>query len=157
MERGSIGRGWLMPTESSIVATNNLGQIASLTSERSEIKQSILIILTTIPGERVMRPDFGCRIHELVFAPNNRQTAVQAERYITQALQRWEPRIVLNTVMAQPANRLTTEVEGASNDRRQALESALLITIRYTLRATGSEETVSYPYYLMSGNSASVL
>ena len=60
-----IGRGWSFPPE-----IGAQGGIA-LTNERSELRQSVEIILSTSPGQRVMRPTFGCRLQELVFAPNN--------------------------------------------------------------------------------------
>ena len=57
------------------------------------IAESIRIILATIPGERVMRPDFGSDLHRLAFAPNTPDTAAQAVYYVQDALKKWEPRI----------------------------------------------------------------
>ena len=82
-----VGRGWVFPPK-----IGHQGGLA-LTSERSELDQSIQIILSTSPGQRVMRTNFGCRLNELVFAPNNNHTAAQARRYVEEALGMWEPRI----------------------------------------------------------------
>lgn len=134
MELSIIGRGWTLPTASQPVKPNELGQLISLTSARTEIEQAIVIILLTAPGERVMRPDFGCRIHELVFAPNNRETAVRAERFVAEALRMWEPRITVDQVTARP-------------DRHPTL----LIDIHYTVKATKDERSLVYPFYLIPG------
>lgn len=61
------------------------------------VRQAVLLLLSTRPGERVMRPDYGCAIHTLVFSPNDDTTAALAIHYVRRALQRWEPRInILN-------------------------------------------------------------
>lgn len=59
----------------------------------ASIRQAILLLLTTIPGERVMRPGYGCDLHRLIFSPNDDTTAGLAIHYVRQALERWEPRI----------------------------------------------------------------
>jgi hypothetical protein len=64
-----------------------------MVSDDANIKRSIRLIVFTVPGERVMRPNFGCEIHSLIFHPCNDQTAALAERYVSEALQAWEPRI----------------------------------------------------------------
>ena len=80
MTQEIIGRGWSFPPR--IDAQGGL----ALTHVRTEIEQAIFIILSTSPGQRVMRPTFGCRLHELVFAPNNSHTVAQARRYVEEAL-----------------------------------------------------------------------
>jgi hypothetical protein len=57
------------------------------------VRQAILLLLTTKPGERLMRPEYGCDLHRLVFAPNDATTHGLAIHYVRQALQRWEPRV----------------------------------------------------------------
>lgn len=64
-----------------------------MVAEHASVRQAILLLLTTKPGERLMRPDFGCDLHRLVFAPNDATTQGLAIHYVRQALQRWEPRI----------------------------------------------------------------
>ncbi|NLT72585.1 MAG: GPW/gp25 family protein [Chloroflexi bacterium] len=123
-----IGRGWAFPP-----GLDHRGRIATVAGE-DEIEQSIRIILTTSPGQRVMRPEFGCRLNEIVFAPNNAQTAAQAERFVRLALGRWEPRIQVEQVTAAP----------------DAHEPARLqIELRYTIRSTHSSRSLVYPFYLI--------
>ncbi len=70
-------------------------------SGEQSVEESIHIILSTTPGERVMRPDFGCEANELLFSPNNSRTQALIAHYIEQALIRWEPRIILKEVKAE--------------------------------------------------------
>jgi phage baseplate assembly protein W len=123
-----IGRGWSFPPR-----LDHRGRISTVGGP-AEIEQAIRIIITTIPGQRVMRPEFGCRLHELVFAPNDAQTAGLAERYVRDALGRWEPRIDLDEVIAQPD---------------PDFPARLLITTRYTIRATHNSRSLVYPFYLI--------
>ncbi len=123
-----IGRGWAFPPR-----LDHRGQIA-LVSDAAEIEQAIRIILNTAPGQRVMRAEFGCRLHELVFSPNNRQTAGLAERYVREALGRWEPRIELESVRA----------ESLPQDR-----ACLSIVVAYRIKSTHSSRSLVYPFYLL--------
>jgi uncharacterized protein len=66
-----------------------------MVEENASVRQAILLLLSTIPGERVMRPDYGCEIHRLIFSPNDDTTAGLAIHYVRRALDRWEPRIEL--------------------------------------------------------------
>ena len=100
------------------------------------IKQSIRIILSTAKGERVMRPDFGCDIHELVFAPNDAATRGMAEHYVREALLQWEPRIDVLEVR-------TT----ASGDHDEEIR----ISVDYRVRTTDSRFNLVYPFYLERG------
>lgn len=105
----------------------------SLASGENEIMQAIKIILETRPGERVMRPEFGCRIHELVFAPNNASTKALAMHYVKQALDRWEPRIDVTEVA------ILDEV-----DRNEVM----FIEIKYQTKDAHEERSIVYPFYL---------
>lgn len=125
-----IGKGWSFP-----VGVGGSGGIA-VSAGTDEIDESISIIIGTALGERVMRPDFGCRIHDLVFAPVNGDTLNLAKRYVEEALGWWEPRIDVNSV----------EVEV---DPRQPQYNTLLITITFTVRATHDERALVYPFYLI--------
>ena len=71
---------------------SHTGGIAMVEGEGS-IRQAILMLLTTLPGERVMRPSYGCDLQKLVFAPNDDTTAGMAIHYVRRALETWEPRI----------------------------------------------------------------
>ncbi len=99
----------------------------------ADIKQAIYIILNTAPGERVMRPEFGCNIHEMIFAPANATTAAMVERYVTEALGRWEPRIRVHRVTATPG---ATDV------------GELLIEIVYEIKDRHDVRSLVYPFYL---------
>lgn len=128
-----VGQGWYFPP-----MIDSQGGVA-LTSERSEIEQAMRIIIMTVPGQRVMRPRFGCRIHELLFAPNNQSTAAQAARYVREALLMWEPRITLVDVLAYP----DTQADGR-----------LLIEVRYVVKSTGDPRSLVFPFYLIPEESA---
>jgi phage baseplate assembly protein W len=106
----------------------------ALTHGYAELDQAILIILTTSPGQRVMRPTFGCRLHELVFAPNDSHTAARARRYVEEALGMWEPRIRVTKVDARP--------DPDAGNR-------LLIELEYEVRATHDRRSLVYPFYLI--------
>ncbi len=123
-----VGRGWAFPPR-----IGPQGRLA-LTSERDELDQSIQVILATSPGQRVMRPTFGCRLQELVFAPNNSQTAAQARRYVEEALGMWEPRIEVTGVDVSPD----------SDD-----PSRMLILIDYKIKASRDPRSLVYPFYLI--------
>lgn len=125
-----IGRGWGFP-----VGVDSTGGIG-LSGNAAEIHEAIAIIIGTSPGERVMRPTFGCRIHELVFAPNNLETVGLARRYVEEALGMWEPRIEVNAVNVwlDPA-----EVE----------RGRLNIDVRYTIRGTKDSRSLVFPFYLI--------
>lgn len=129
MQNPIIGRGWSFPPQ-----INQQGGV-TLTSEENEIQQAIRIILTTTPGERVMRPTFGSRLHELVFAPINQETLFLAQHYVEEALKMWEPRIEL------------TLVEVAWD--RQTDDGLLLITLDYVIKSTHDRRTLVYPFYLI--------
>src|SRR6185437_7336092 len=97
-----------------------------------KVEESILIILGTQYGERVMRPAFGCNLSSLAFAPNNASTANLARYYVAEGLARWEPRIEV----------LDVGVE------RNELPGRFAITITYRLRATQDVHNLVYPFYL---------
>jgi Bacteriophage baseplate protein W len=109
---------------------NQIGMVA----DDLAIRQSIYVIINTVPGERVMRPDFGCEIHSLIFWPANHQTAAIAERYVREALLRWEPRIDVKEV----------EVTAGTADRGE-----LFIKVTYSLKGEHDSRSLVYPYYLL--------
>ena len=127
-----VGRGWGFP-----LGVNSRGMIA-LTNEKSEIEQAIIIILSTPIGTRVMRPTFGSRLHELIFAPNNSQTGAQARRYVEEALGMWEPRIEVKDVNVLP-------------DPEDNQGARLAIQIFYEIKATHDQRSLVHPFYLIPG------
>jgi len=122
------GLGWAFPPQ-----VNRRGNMA-LTNQGNELDQSINIILSTAPGQRVMRPNFGCRLHELVFSPNNSTTRAQARRYVEQALGMWEPRIIVKEVRVN-----------SDPDR----EDSLLIEISYEVKTNRDKRSLVYPFYII--------
>ena len=66
-----------------------------MVEDRDSVRQAILLLLSTRPGERVMRPDYGCDLHKLVFSPNDDTTAGLAIHYVQRAINRWEPRVIV--------------------------------------------------------------
>lgn len=123
-----IGQGWAFPLQ-----VNPRGELALVTGS-TDIEQAIGIILGTIPGERVMRPNFGCRAWELIFAPNNAATRSLLVSYVRQALEFWEPRIEL----------LDVSIEIDPNE-----DSALLVEIAYRTKTTHDQRSIVYPFYIM--------
>jgi phage baseplate assembly protein W len=126
--REFLGQGLAFPLQ-----FNQRGEIALARGEQ-DIEQSIRIILETVPGERVMRPEFGCRVHELIFAPRNDSSKGLLISYVQEALERWEPRIELRELLVS---------DDPSND------GAWLVEIKYTVRATHNERSIVYPFYIM--------
>lgn len=104
-----------------------------LTVAERNIEDSIAIILRTVPGERVYRPDFGCRLSELVFAPLNTETLLLVRLYVEEALERWEPRIYLEAVETNP----------------DPVRGRVDIIIRYTPKDDYDTRSLVYPFYLL--------
>ena len=108
-DKDFLGKGFRFP-----VAVNLNGGVSTSVLEEN-VRQSIFIILGTAPGERLMRPQFGCRIHDLMFAPNNDITAARAEVYCEEAIYKFEPRVdkVICRAIAHPdqPNRLDVRLE----------------------------------------------
>ena len=123
-----LGRGLAFPLH-----TDATGSIALVGGER-EVVESIRLILATSPGERPMRPEFGCAVHDLVFAPADAATAGQIAYEVRIALERWEPRITLDDVVV-------------SFD--EADRGTLLIDIRYRLRGTNDPRNLVFPFYVI--------
>jgi phage baseplate assembly protein W len=121
-----VGRGWAFP-----LRTDANGSVTLVSDER-EIEEAIRLILGTSYGERPMRPDFGCAIHDHVFAPIDSSTGGVLEWEVRQSLERWEPRITVNLV----------EV---SYDEAQP--SLLYIDVRYTINDTNSPRNLVFPFY----------
>ncbi|WP_219996139.1 GPW/gp25 family protein [Nocardioides humi] len=90
-----VGAGWSFP-----LRTDATGRVA-LVNGAEEIEESIRLILMTAPGERPMRPEFGCAVHDFVFAPADAATAGDIAYAVRVALNRWEPRIELGDVVVR--------------------------------------------------------
>jgi len=129
MAREFQGTGWEFP-----VGTDHNGDIR-LTTGNDDIETAIRIIVGTPKGERVMRPDFGCDIHDHVFAAVDATTLNLVETDVHEALVKWEPRIDVEDVEA---------TYGVDPDR-------ILVSIDYRVRTTNSRSNLVYPFYLGEG------
>jgi phage baseplate assembly protein W len=126
--RKYLGRGLAFP-----LRVNARGEVALVEAE-DDIAQAIQIILGTIPGERVMRPDFGCRVNEILFEPRDVATASLVQKYVTQALNRWEPRIRVLSVDVYT---------------QESLDGAIYVEISYLIKATHDRRSIVYPFFLV--------
>ena len=129
-QREFLGVGWKFPLQ-----VTPGGKIAQARYEQ-RIEESIYLILTTAKGERVMLPDFGCGIHDLVFAPNNTLTRSAVVQNVRQALVTYERRIDVLDVTAEAA-------DGEPN--------LLLIRINYRIRANNALGNLVYPFFIREG------
>ncbi len=130
-----VGSGWAFP-----MAIDATGSVALVRGQR-EIEESIRLILGTSYGERPMRPEFGCGIHDHVFAPADAGTAGRIAYEVRTSLERWEPRITLDDVVVSFA---------------EADQGTLLIDIRYTLRGTNDPRNLVFPFYVIPEHEESV-
>lgn len=117
------------PVGLSVAPTGGIEMI----DEQASVRQSILLLLSTVPGERVMRPDYGCELHRLIFSPNDNTTAGLAIHYVRQALARWEPRAQIIHLDAGP---------NPTNPDR------LEILLQYSMRRTQTTDELSFSFDL---------
>jgi phage baseplate assembly protein W len=104
-----------------------------MVEEKDSVRQAIFMLLSTIPGERVMRPDYGCDLYKLIFAPNDYTTAGLAIHYVKQAIERWERRVEILLL-------------DAYNDRQN--QEKLNIVMEYRLRATQTIDQLNFSLHL---------
>ncbi len=123
-----IGSGWAFP-----LRTDATGGIALASGDR-ELEEAIRLVLGTAPGERPMRPEFGCAIHDFVFAPADATTAGRISYEVRASLERWEPRIDVGDVET------TFDVYEPST---------LYIDVRYTRRGSNDPRNLVFPFYLI--------
>jgi phage baseplate assembly protein W len=124
-----LGIGWRFPIEP------GAGGEVALAAFEEDIREAIEIILGTAQGERVMRPDFGAGLHALVFEPISTTTIALVQHRVEEALITWEPRI----------DNITVQVTA------DPPQGALLIDVRYRVRATNTFYNLVYPFYLLEG------
>jgi len=121
MNKEFLGRGWNFPFH-----FDSANGAVAFSEFEENIRQNIMIIIGTRIGERQMLYDFGCRVHELLFAPSNASTARQAARFVDEALSKWEPRIQV------------LQVNAAFDP-----SGAIMVHISYQIKATGQVEHLS--------------
>lgn len=117
------------------------GGLALVTRER-EIEEAIRLVLATRPGERPMRPEFGSRIADHVFAPANASTAGRLAYEVRVALDRWEPRVTLDDV----------EIDFAD-----VADGVVYIDVRYRIRGTNDPRNLVFPFYVIPEGEPSAL
>lgn len=123
-----VGAGWAYP-----MRADPTGQVALATGVH-EIEQSIRLVLMTAPGERPMRPEFGCAVHDYVFAPADASTAGDIAYAVRVAIDRWEPRIDLGDVVV----------------RFDAVDAGVLyVDIEYSIRGTNDPRNLVFPFYVI--------
>lgn len=125
---GVIGRGFTFP-----MGVDHTGSIA-MTSGAGDLDRSIRVVLATAPGERLMRPDFGCRIWDLLFEPINGNTLGLMAFAVREAISQWEPRVEVDDVDVTP-------------DPTEA--GAVRIAIDYRVRTTNDRRNLVYPFYVI--------
>ena len=126
MSEEFIGAGWAFP-----MGTDATGSIALVTRDR-EIEESMRLIIGTAPGERPMRPEYGCAIHDYVFATIDADTAGRIASEVRASLVRWEPRI---------------EVQGVDVSVDPKDQTRAYIDIRYSVGNTNDPRNLVFPFY----------
>ena len=128
--QGFLGKGWKYP-----IRVNARGGLDWSQSDAS-ISEAIWIILSTPRRSRIMEPDFGCAIHDYVFAPNNPATRATVEAEVRTALVQWEPRI---------------DVIGVRATAHDDAPETLMIEVDYRTRANNAAHNIVYPFYINEG------
>lgn len=126
-----LGRGWAIPVDIDL----RTGFIA-IAEYEDDIRQSIRIILETAKGERVMRPDFGCGIHDMVFDTLDSTTIERIRSEVSAALRRYEARI---------------EVIGIAVEEDASVQGMLLVEVEYNVRRTNQAGNLVFPFYFKEG------
>jgi len=121
-----LGTGLAFP-----LGVDDRGRIA-LAREEIDVEQAIRIILSTAPGERPMRPEFGCAVHDCVFERIEADTLARIDQAVRVALDRWEPRVAIEDIVFE--------------SRR---EGELLVHLRYRLRASNDVRNLVFPFYVV--------
>ncbi len=127
-----LGRGWGFPPEFSKDSKS-----VKLIEDEEDIKSSLEILLSTRLGERIMVPDYGCNLDELLFKPLNLTLKTYVVDLIKKAILYHEPRINVNKIAIDPVNELNGE---------------LLIKLDYTIRSTNSRKNMVFPFYKTEGS-----
>ncbi|SCY15232.1 GPW/gp25 family protein [Desulfoluna spongiiphila] len=126
-----LGSGWRFPP-----SFNGRGRLASMAQGGEDIKESLHLLLSTVPGERVMQPEYGCSLSSMVFETFDRSTLTDVEDRVKRAILFFEPRIIVERVMVD----LSREPEGF-----------LSIVVSYRVRATNNRSNIVYPFYFLEG------
>ncbi len=131
-----LGRGWAFPPE-----FDRRNREVNMVTAEEDIAQSLEILLSTSPGERVMNPSYGCGLRAMVFENLSETTLTQIEDVIERAVLFFEPRIILDSV----------EVDVA-----EAYRGLMRLHLNYTIRSTNNRSNIVYPFYFQEGTNVSL-
>jgi uncharacterized protein len=142
-DKAFLGRGWQFPPsfEKADPHSRN-GGIARMAEAEADIHQSLMVLFSTVQGERVMLPDYGCPLHLHVFDAMNQHNMTLLQSMIADAVLRYEPRIVL---------------EDVAFDLSDASDGRLRITLTYLIRATNTRSNMVFPFYQSEGTNVRVI
>jgi hypothetical protein len=126
-----LGRGWSFPP----TFTKEREEV-EMSSEEQDIHESIEILLSTRVGERIMKPEYGCNLDELIFNPIDRNLITYVKRLVESAIILYEPRVKLERVII--------------NTERQS-EGVIIIELDYLIKTVNSRRNLVYPFYLGEG------
>lgn len=126
-----LGTGWSFP-----IKFDGHSKSIAMVSEEEDIKQSLLILLSTRPGERLTNPNYGCRIHDFLFEPLNNLTLVMMEDAIRLSILYYEPRV---------------DIEKINIDTSEEKDGKIMISLDYKVRRINSRTNVVYPFYKLEG------
>jgi len=133
-----LGRGWSFPPTFERGRSGQAGSVAMVAAE-TDIQQSLVILMSTAPGERIMLPGYGCPLDRHVFDVIDQHTLTLLESMIRDAVLRYEPRILLEDVQF---------------DSARAIDGELRITLVYMIRITNTRSNMVFPFYLSEANDA---
>jgi phage baseplate assembly protein W len=136
-EKTFLGRGWSFPPE-----FHRHSKEVKMVSEAPDIQQSLTILLSTRPGERLMHPTFGCSIHDMIFESINESTSTEIKDRIQRAILFFEPRISVDNIFV---------------DAEEEKSGTLRILLEYTIRTTNARSNLVYPFYLKEGTNTTFL
>lgn len=130
-DRTFLGRGWSFPP----VFDEKTASLR-MVEEEEDISQSIFLLLSTRPGERIMQPDYGCELQNLVFEKINADTVGKIEDFIATSILYYEPRVTLEKIDV---------------DASDELNGYLQIELEYLIRKTNVRTNIVYPFYFIEG------
>jgi len=137
MEYGDfLGKGWAFPLDFS---NDNCVKISE---KAKNIQESLYLLLRTYPGERLMHPDFGCRLRDYSFKIFDSTVATQIKNSVQSAILRFEPRVDIDSIDVEKDD--TSEI------------SCIRITVNYTVRSTNTKHNFVYPFYINEGTDINI-
>jgi hypothetical protein len=136
LNKSFLGTGWGFPPTFGSAAFNDGGRVTMVEAEQ-DIHESLIILLSTAPGERIMQPTFGCGLKAHVFDELNESVVTEIKDTVERAILFFEPRIALNAIRIAAADMTEGRVD---------------IHIDYTVRGVNTRSNVVYPFYFLEGS-----